>query len=248
MSIEKSDAVILRVVEFSNTSCVVTAFTRDFGKISGLAKGARRPKSPFEAALDVLSICHLVFVHKTSDSLDVLTEAKLERRFRAAARDLTRFYAAYYLVELVLALTDPSDPQPELYDLLVSALVGLDDGDEVDAWVLRFELRLLSLIGHAPSLQQCTICGAPIGAAAPFWFGIASGGLICSACRPGKTQVVQLSKQAVDVLRVFARADERWRSSDPWPQARGSIRGLMGQLIAYRLGYRPKLSAFLHSS
>ncbi len=149
MSIEKSDAVILRVVEFSNTSCVVTAYTRNFGKISGLAKGARRPKSPFEAALDVLAICHLVFIHKASDSLDVLTEAKLERRFRAAARDLNRLYAAYYLVELLSAMTDPADPQPELYDLIEAALVGLDSDEGVDEWVLRFELRLLSLVGQA---------------------------------------------------------------------------------------------------
>ena len=68
MPSEKVQAIVIRVVEFSETSCVVTLFTREFGKISGLAKGARRPKSPFESALDLLAVCRIVFLHKSSDA------------------------------------------------------------------------------------------------------------------------------------------------------------------------------------
>jgi len=53
MAIEKTDAIVIRVVEFSESSCVVTLFTRDFGKIAAMAKGARRPKSAFESAIDL---------------------------------------------------------------------------------------------------------------------------------------------------------------------------------------------------
>ncbi len=81
MSSEKTLAIVVRVVEFSESSCVVTLFTRDFGKVGALAKGARRPKSSFESALDLLAVCRIVFLHKSSDTLDLLTEAKLERRF-----------------------------------------------------------------------------------------------------------------------------------------------------------------------
>ena len=98
MSAEKSAAIVLRVIEFSETSCVVTLMTREFGKITGLAKGARRKKSPFEAALDVLSIVRIVFLRKTPPAMDLLTESKLERRFRAASSDLERLYAAYYVL------------------------------------------------------------------------------------------------------------------------------------------------------
>ena len=90
MASEKSLAIVLRVRDFSETSCVVTLFTRSLGKITALAKGARRPKSPFESALDLMAVCRIVFLHKSSDVLDLLTEAKLERRFRAASRDLPR--------------------------------------------------------------------------------------------------------------------------------------------------------------
>ena len=88
MASEKTRAIVLKLVEFSETSCVVTLFTEDFGKVGALAKGARRPKSAFEGALDLLALVRIVFLRKSSDALDLLTEAKLERRFRSAQRDL----------------------------------------------------------------------------------------------------------------------------------------------------------------
>ena len=132
MSSEKTTALVIRLVDFSESSCVVTLFTRDFGKISGLAKGARRPKSAFESALDLLAVCRIVFLHKSSDTLDLLTEAKLERRFRSATRDLSRLYAGYYIAELLNDLTDHGDPHPELFDAADAALQALDADGQSD--------------------------------------------------------------------------------------------------------------------
>src|SRR6266571_3422855 len=125
MSSEKASAFVLEVVEFSETSSVVTLFTREFGKIHGLAKGARRPKGPFEGALDLLALCRIVFLRKSSDALDLLTEAKLERRFRPTGGDLSSLYAAYYVAELLGELTDDYDPHPELFDVADATLLAL---------------------------------------------------------------------------------------------------------------------------
>src|SRR4029079_2814514 len=95
----------------------ISLFTEKFGKISALAKGARRPKGPFESALDLLAVVRIVFLHKSSDALDLLTEAKLERSFRAADRDLSRLYAGYYVAELLTELTDAGDPHPDLFSV-----------------------------------------------------------------------------------------------------------------------------------
>jgi recombinational DNA repair protein (RecF pathway) len=77
MASEKTRAIVLRVIEFSESSCVVTLFTLDFGKVGALAKGARRPKSAFEGALELLALVRIVFLRKSSDALDLLTEGKL---------------------------------------------------------------------------------------------------------------------------------------------------------------------------
>ena len=82
MSAEKAEGLILRVTDFSETSRIVVLFTREFGKISALAKGGRRLKGPFESALDLLATCQIVFLRKNTSGLDLLTEAKLVTRFR----------------------------------------------------------------------------------------------------------------------------------------------------------------------
>src|SRR5580698_2063003 len=131
MSSEKASALILRLVDFSETSSVVTLFTREFGKVQALAKGGRRPKGPFESSLDLLALCRIVFLRKSSGALDLLTEAKLERRFRTPSRDLSCLYAGYYVAELLSELTDDYDPNPALFDLAEEILLGLAQGNGV---------------------------------------------------------------------------------------------------------------------
>ena len=77
MAAVRTTGLVLRSVEVFETSSVVTLFTRDLGKVSGLAKGARRLKSPFRAGLDLVSVCDIVLLHKASDALDLLTEASV---------------------------------------------------------------------------------------------------------------------------------------------------------------------------
>src|ERR1700730_17326878 len=137
MSTEKATALVLRVIEFSETSSVVTLFTREFGKVRALAKGGRRPKGPFESALDLLALCRIVFLRKSSDALDLLTEAKLERRFRPARGDLAALYAAYYVAELLQELTDDHDPHPQLFDAAEQVLAALAQGGTVASSVAR---------------------------------------------------------------------------------------------------------------
>ena len=81
MAAEKSLAIVLKLVPFSESSYIATLYTEDFGKITGMAKGAKRAKSAFSSALDLLSVCRIVFLRKSGDSLDLLTEAKLLQRF-----------------------------------------------------------------------------------------------------------------------------------------------------------------------
>ena len=207
----KTDAIVLRVVEFSETSCIVTLFTRTLGKISTIAKGARRKKSPFEAALDLIAICRIVFLHKSSQSLDILTEAKLQRRFRSSAKDLDRFYAGLYLIELLNLMTDDADPHEDLFDEAVSAIRLIDDFKRwtkamgvgqvsVKHALIHFEIRLLDLLGHLPMLTHCVDCGRAKTTISKVHFGLNRGGIICKNCRPGKTNIVSLSPEGLGLM------------------------------------------------
>ena len=103
---DPTTAIVLRTIEFSETSLIVVLLTRDFGRLSAMAKGARRPKGPFEGSLDLLSVCRVVVLRKRSDTLDLLTEAKLQRRFRGADRSMERLYGGYYVAEMLRLLMD----------------------------------------------------------------------------------------------------------------------------------------------
>lgn len=246
MPSEKTLAIVIRVVEFSESSCIVTLFTRDFGKIAALAKGARRPKSPFESALDLLAVCRIVFLHKSSDALDLLTEAKLERRFRAAARDLARLYGAYYVAELLREMTDNGDPHPELFDAAVEALADLDGESDVARVILRFEMTALRLLGHLPALHGCASCGREVEVTGRVRFGLWAGGLLCEQCRPGQRQVVNMSAAAVGVLRQFAANEGyTWRDQVWDGPTFGEVRGVIGQYLCQLLDHRPRMHRYL---
>lgn len=244
MSAEKSYALVLRVIEFSETSVVVTLLTRDFGKIGALAKGARRPKSPFESALDLLSLCRVVFLRKSSDALDLLTEAKLERRFRAGSRDLLRLYVGYYVAELLREMTDQGDPHPELFDLANATLQALDGDGDVFALLLRFELGLLRLLGHLPTLHECAGCGQEVEATGRISFGYLAGGVLCRTCRGGQRQVASVEAESLRILRHFA-SDEPQPAIAVERRWRGELRGVVNQYMTHLLGHRPRLQSYL---
>src|ERR671937_1048049 len=122
MAAEKALALVLRTTDWSETSRIATLWTREFGKVRVLAKGARRLKSNFETALDLLTVCHIVLLRKSSGSLDLLTEAQVVQRFGRLRTDLTALYAAYYVAELLADWTEENDPHPVLFDEVLDIL------------------------------------------------------------------------------------------------------------------------------
>jgi DNA repair protein RecO (recombination protein O) len=261
MSCEKTLAIVIRLVEFSETSYVATLFTEDFGKITGLAKGARRPKSAFENALDLLAVSRVVFLRKSSDAMDLLTEARLERRFRAGQRDLSRLYGGFYVAELLNALTDERDPHRHLFRRTLHTLQALDGAADVAESLLQFEIALLRELGHLPSLDSCVECGCSIPPEGRVAFGQLAGGVLCAGCKAGQRHVVSLSGAAMQLLRRavdqnaetevqrtdvrYAEQESRMNSANTRTGGQGELRGLMNQLMSHRLGRRPRLHGFL---
>lgn len=245
MSAEKTEAIVLKIVDFSESSCIVTMYTRDFGRIGALAKGARRLKSPFEGAIDLLSTSRIVFLLKSSNRLDLLTEAKLERRFRSAEKDLRRLYLGYYLIELMLAFTDEHDSNPELFDLLNQTVVDLDQGVALVPLMLRFEIMMLRLTGQMPSLKYCVGCGRIVELSSRTPFGLISGGVICESCRIGHQQIIRVSKGVLEMIGRFGEPEnENWRNVEIPAEVRGELRAVVNRYLTHLLGREPKMRPF----
>ena len=246
MSAEKTDAIVIRQADFSETSRVVTFFTREWGKVSALAKGCRRLKSPFEAALDLLTVCRIVFLRKSSSSLDILTEAQLVSRFRPIGRDLNKLYGGYYLAELLSGLTEEYDPHPCLFDEATQTLQQLSQEGEAKLSVLRFELTTLREIGQLPSFDVCMVCNEPATKEGPLAHWVSQGGLICKKCQKEEYSQNRIQAGTVALLRRLATDDQLAIdrlvvSADQFRELRRFVTSAM----SYALGRRPKMSRYL---
>ena len=246
MSTEKADALVIRLADFSESSKVVTLFTRQHGKVAGLAKGAKRLKGPFEAALDLLSECRVVFIRKSSGALDLLTEAQLVRRFQPAGRDLNALYGGYYVAELLDGLTEPHDPHPVLYDAAIASLAALATDSDPRIPILQFELQLLSEIGQLPDFEACSVCHRPIvvGEQARYW--VSQGSLLCTNCGRPEYQHTEMHSGTIALLRTLLEPSGPLASRlTIAPQQFRELRHLLTAAISHVLERRPKMLAML---
>jgi DNA repair protein RecO (recombination protein O) len=239
-------ALVLRTTDVFETSTIVTAFSRELGKVSGLAKGARRLKSPMQGGLDLLGVSDIVLLHKASDALDLITEAAPVERFAALRSDLSALYAGYYIAELLSELTDFHDPHPRLFDAAAVTLRHLGDSPLRSRRVLRFELACLRELGLMPALDACAHCGNPVeGRGDAFAFGLATGGVLCPACRPGQPHVATLTGAALGLIRDLAAPGDAWRAPDVPAVALGAARATIGAVVSHHLGRRSRLLPYL---
>lgn len=248
MSTEKSEGLILRVTDFSETSRIVVLFTRDFGKISALAKGGRRLKGPFESALDLLSTCQVVFLSKHTSGLDLLTEAKLVSRFHPQERELVCLYAGYYVAELLLSLTEDYDPHPALYSSVQEVLEQFQSLEKTMLGVLRFELVLLREIGQLPDFETCAACGAELTEGRVFGYWVSEGGLICPTCQREDYTQISIHAGTAAALRLLAGENEQaWKRLNLTAQQIKEVKRVTTSAISHILGHRPKMLKYLES-
>jgi DNA repair protein RecO (recombination protein O) len=249
VSLEKALGLVVRTADWSDTSRIATLWTREFGKVRALAKGGRRLKSNFESALDLLTVCSIVLLRKSSGSLDLLTEARVARRYPQLRADLPALYAGYYIAELLSDWTEDYDPHPILFDEALDALGTFGTGvresraTQTALRLARFELVLLRELGYSPTLEQCVGCGVAV-AGRGLAFSSAVGGVLCPACQPRHRDRRPLKEESWQALRALGESGEAWQRA--WSTAaRSEVRQVLGQYVTYLMGRRPRLLPYL---
>lgn len=246
MALERAVGLVVRFSDFSETSRIVTLWTRELGKVRALARGGRRLRSNFECALDLLNVCGVVLLRKTSGGLDLLTEAKLLERFPPLRHELAALYAGYHVAELLNDWTQDHDAHPSLYDAALATLRTLGTpGTLVGPCLAHFELVLLRELGYGPALECCAGCGEALSGHG-LAFSAAGGGALCPACQPSQRERRALPRATWETLRLLGRAGDEWRQVTD-PRARASVRQVLAHYETYLLGRRPRLLPYLGS-
>ncbi len=196
----RSEAIILRRTDFGEADRLLTLFARDFGKIKGIAKGARKPQSRKTGHVELFMRSKCFFAR--GRDLNILTQAEMVNGYAALRADLVKATYASYVVELLDRFTVEEDKNIQLYDLLSNTLDRLTSDVDVLLVARFYELRLLSITGFQPRLFHCVSCGEPIEDQDQF-FSAELGGLLCPDCQLTDRQARPVTAVAVKVLRYL---------------------------------------------
>jgi DNA repair protein RecO (recombination protein O) len=214
----KDTAICIRTTDYSETSQIVTLFTKAAGKISAIAKGSKRPKSAFDGPFEVFSCGEIVFSDSSREKLATLTEFQQTQSFTCRAENLFALNCCLFGAELINALTHDYDPHPELFDAFLQFLQDANkhqEHREVLTLLILFQLILLREIGLMPILSACANCKIQYPTPNTQYeahFSSSANGLICKDCKASFQDKIKLSKNAANCLanaKLLTEAEEK---------------------------------------
>jgi DNA repair protein RecO (recombination protein O) len=204
----RTRGLVLSVSDHGEADKIVTFFSPDIGRATGIAKGAKRSKKRFVNKLEEFSLLEIMYRPPRRDSLLFLVEAELEKTFLSLRQDFERYLVAMLAAELVLRFTREHDPDPEIFSLLVWALSSLEEGKAPLQTGALFHLRLLGAAGYRPELDRCGFCEKTVTAGITYTLHPGSGLLVCSNCRSAASgSLISLSVQTLKFLDYAQRLD-----------------------------------------
>src|SRR5919201_5368554 len=214
MALGKSAAVVIGSFNLGESDRVVTFYSREHGKVRGVAKASRRMRSRFGGALELFTLGELVFFDTGRTDLVRVDHFDVLEPFAAIRTDLERLGQGAWIVECVNRLTAERDPHAALFGLLTRALRALASAAGPPRVAVCFGARCLDVLGHRPRLDRCVECGRVYPFARP---ALDEGGVVCEACAASGDAV----PVAPATVAAFARLRGlRWEEAVATPVGR----------------------------
>jgi DNA repair protein RecO (recombination protein O) len=179
----RTQAIVLRTTAYGDSDQIVTFFTREYGKIKGIAKGARRSRKRFVNALEPFCCSEINFSRRNPEHLDFIDACDVFSHFPDIRNNLEKTLIASYMIELIDQFTPEHKKSETSFNLLYDFLVLLEKKPLSFALLRLFEIRLLKISGYDPVLDRCLACGKPLTDTLKYRFDLAKGGIVCGGCR-----------------------------------------------------------------
>ena len=241
-------SICLRKTEYSETSQILTLFTRTYGIIRLIAKGAhRRTKagaSKFDGGVDYLDVGDSVFSHDPARELPPLTEWHLLEGNLGLRQNLRAMYLALYAAEMISRLFEEHDAHPALFDRL-EALVQEVSTPRREEIFLNFQLDMLRESGYLPELFSCVMCGTMNEGRNPVYFSPSRGGIVCRNCEGAAPDRSEIDGRLLRMLQTILKLPRQDGATVRLPQLTrhqtDPINRLFADHIAYTLGRRLRM-------
>jgi len=206
--ISKNEAIVLRKTNFRDSSLIVQLYTKEYGRISALLKGARSSKSKIGSKVDLINHVEIVFYKKEHKDLQLVTQANLINHFQIIKSDLERLKYASAVCELVLKLVPEDEPHEKLFRGIVKILK-LMNNDKSDSVLLftQFFMFFIKEIGYEISFTNCSNCGNLLKDSEKNAFNY-SDGIICESCNQDKMQTFEFSKELFILFKCLTSKEK----------------------------------------
>jgi DNA repair protein RecO (recombination protein O) len=209
MSLEEfTPAIVLRARDYAESDRIVTVLTRDAGKISGIAKGAKSSRRRFERKLEPFSNVMLYFRRRPHGDLVFITRAESGGLPpHNIDNDLKKIALGTYMLELADALTREGAEAAQAYAIICGGLCAISERGATLALRQAFELKLLAWSGYALEFARCRVCARTPGPeTTSVSFVVSNGGIVCRNCRENSaTAAIAISSaSAVALVRLAA--------------------------------------------
>lgn len=250
MPAEATTGIVLRRVEYGDFDLIITLFTPDKGKVSVIAKSAKKSVKRFPGILELFACLEVVISPgRRKKGLAVLQEASLKTAFFHIRESILRTAYASYWAELLNLWLEEGQPQRGLFELLTFVLAELDQGRTPPGVLsLLFQLRLLKLAGFRPNLEHCGLCRCDPACKLEnhVFASLSKGGIVCCDCVQDQLKTWRLSKGSVKQLRWLESGDPaRARRLKFSSQTLAEGQAFLEAFVPYHLGREPRSLRFL---
>lgn len=198
MEITKVKGIIISESNYSETSKLINIYTKEYGLISAIAKGAKRLKSPLRSVTSKLTYADFQLNYKEG-KLSNLLVADVINPFNEIKKDLLKISYASFLLELTSQVTKQTN-EKEIFDILEASLLKIEEGYDPMIITNILELKYLDYLGIKPELNSCAVCGST----KVITVSTNKGGFVCMNCHTNEKIV---DKKTVKILRMLYYVD-----------------------------------------
>lgn len=265
MAFKKTEAIVIKAVNLREADKIITFFSRDYGKMQGIAKGVRKIKARYGGKLALFTRVNVIFfqkletmqsngIHGTHPLLRI-TQVDVVESFAQLKTDFNRIVGASYIAEFLNRVFEEYDNTHHgVYPLVCETFRTLTAAENIRNILPAFEVKLLAHLGYAPVLERCAACKQAIqppspqqqGGAPVLGFSSATGGILCQRCRPLKKDNLPVSWTTLHLLRQFLTTNMHQIPALVMPKdVHQQIKTLLINYIQYHIGISLKTETFV---
>jgi len=196
--------IVLRTADYRDSDKMLTLFSREAGRVSALARGAKNLKNPLAAASQ--PFCCGIFSFTGKNGKLYVSQCEIKKEFYSLGADFEKFAAACVMVEMADKILEDSVEYERLFVLLANCLSALEKGPPVRMTLAYFFVQISDILGIRPTTDTCAVCGKDLEE--PDLFCASEGGAVCEQCAAG-LHTKKIRPEAIRMIDVLLKTDPK---------------------------------------